>query len=225
MFEPEKFPEDLEAVGVEAAGQIAAATCRFLLWLAEFDRSGKWGPWECKSAAHWLSWRCGVDLASAWEQLRVARRLGELPTITGAFGNGELSWYQVRALAKIATPETDASLLDIARYSTGTQLARLVVAYRKVLEAQANAGAHAAHAKRSLRYFFDDDGFFVIKGRLSPEEGKVIEAALEATAAQLRAEARRAESTDDPADQAPGKPRTPGRPAGPTPWWRSPRPR
>src|ERR1700759_4758061 len=77
------------------AGQIAAATCRWLLLLAEFDRRREWSDGETKTCADWLSWRCSIMPATAREQLRVARRLAELPRITAAFASGVLSYSKV----------------------------------------------------------------------------------------------------------------------------------
>jgi hypothetical protein len=34
--------------------RIAAATCRWLLLVGEFDRRRAWAGWGCNSCAHWL---------------------------------------------------------------------------------------------------------------------------------------------------------------------------
>src|SRR6202012_1885028 len=80
------------------AGQIAAATCRWLLLLAEFDRRREGSDGETKTCAAWLSWRLWILPATAREQLRVSRRLAELPRITTAFASGVLSYSKVRAI-------------------------------------------------------------------------------------------------------------------------------
>ena len=212
MFEPDtaEMPiEYLSAAIVEDAAQIAAATCRKLLNIAELDRRATgnqfWG--DLRSTAHFLSWRCGIDLATARAEVRVARRLSELPAIRDAFSKGELSYSQVRLLVRVATSETDQSLCDIARYCTGAQLERMVRSYRRLLEIYADPAE--ANANRELSYFFDADGYLVIHGRLAPETGRVVKAALDAAAEQLRAEAKRGDLLDVGADQAPGRPRIP----------------
>jgi hypothetical protein len=78
---PEAPLERVEAALSEGAAHLAAATCRWLVHLAEFDRRGGWASWGCRSAAHWLTFRCGVDLQAAREQVKVARRLEDLPSI------------------------------------------------------------------------------------------------------------------------------------------------
>jgi len=86
----------------EESGQIAAAQCRMLAKLAELDaREDAAFAWDCKSAAHWLSGRCGYDMAASWEMVRVARRLRSLPAITEAFGTGQLNYHAVKALAHL----------------------------------------------------------------------------------------------------------------------------
>ena len=42
----------------ELAAHIHAATARWLLMVAEYDRRMAWADWDCKSCAHWVSWRC-----------------------------------------------------------------------------------------------------------------------------------------------------------------------
>ena len=44
----------LEAEITSLSAHIAAATCRFLLLVAEFDRREGWARWGCASCAEWL---------------------------------------------------------------------------------------------------------------------------------------------------------------------------
>jgi hypothetical protein len=48
--------ERLEAQICELAGHLAAATCRFLVLLGDFDARRGWASWEMGSCAQWLSW-------------------------------------------------------------------------------------------------------------------------------------------------------------------------
>jgi hypothetical protein len=50
--------ERLEAQICELAGHLAAATCRFLVLLGDFDARRGWADWEMSSCAAWLSWKC-----------------------------------------------------------------------------------------------------------------------------------------------------------------------
>ncbi|MFT5482324.1 MAG: hypothetical protein ACI9GW_000973, partial [Halieaceae bacterium] len=74
----------------QLAGQINAATYRFLKLLAEFDNNLGWsGDGATKSCAHWLNYRCGIALGAARERIRVAHCLEELPETNRALGEGE----------------------------------------------------------------------------------------------------------------------------------------
>ncbi len=50
--------ERLEEQICELAGHLTAATCRFLVLLADFDARRGWASWEMNSCAQWLSWKC-----------------------------------------------------------------------------------------------------------------------------------------------------------------------
>lgn len=63
----------------ELAGHLNAAHARWLSLIAEFDRRQAWAEWGVRSCAHWLNWKCGLDLGAAREKLRVAHALGGLP--------------------------------------------------------------------------------------------------------------------------------------------------
>src|SRR5215468_10237226 len=80
--EPHRVPlERVEAQICELAGHLAAATCRFLVLLADFDaRRG------------WLSWKCQMSSGTAREHVRVARALRDLPVIRARFAAGRLSY-------------------------------------------------------------------------------------------------------------------------------------
>src|SRR6516164_3821599 len=113
--------ERLEAEICELAGQLAAATCRFLVLLGDFDTRRGWASWEMTSCAAWLSWKCQMSSHTAREHVRVARALRDLPVIREEFGAGRLSYAKVRALTRIATPATEAGLAEIAGPMTGNQ--------------------------------------------------------------------------------------------------------
>ena len=127
--------ERLEARICELAGHLTAATCQFLLLIADFDARKGWADWEMPSCAAWLSWKCQIASGTAREQVRVARALGALPAITAEFAAGRLSYAKVRALTRIATPETEHDLLEMATPMTANQMERFAQAHRRVTEA------------------------------------------------------------------------------------------
>ncbi|MCA1842934.1 MAG: HNH endonuclease, partial [Actinobacteria bacterium] len=189
--------ERLEAEICELAGHLAAGECRWLLLLSEFDRREGWSGWGFQSCAHWVSYRCGLGLQAAREKLRVARRLGELPLVRAAFAGGELSYSKVRAVCRVARPETEATLLEMARYATTAQLEEIVRTYRKVTGREELRDANDRHDARFARWYWDDDGSLVLSARLTPEDGAVVLAALEAGR-------EAAESSENPRTRAHG---------------------
>src|SRR4051812_36187764 len=168
-FDVEALPmERLEAEITTLAGHIAAATCRWLLLVGEFDRREGWAGWGCKSCAHWLSWQCATGLRAAREQVRVARALAGLPAIHEAFAAGRLSYSQARALTRVARPDNEQELLALARQATAAQLERLVRSYVKADRLRVEA--RDAYERRELVWWQEDDGSFVVQARLPADD-------------------------------------------------------
>ena len=168
----------------ELAARIQAATYELLVMIREFDEREGWGE-GFQSCAHWLNWRTGLAMGAAREKVRVARALAELPRLSAAMRRGALSYSKVRALTRIATPATEASLLDFAGCATAAHVERLVRAWRRVDRIDAAEDERRRHASRHLDTWVDEDGMVVVRGRLSPEVGAVVQRALEAASDRL----------------------------------------
>jgi hypothetical protein len=163
----------------ELSAHVTAATARLLDLIREFDARDGWNT-GFRSCAAWLSWRVGLDLGAARQKVRVARALGALPRLAQAFARGELSYAKVRALTRVATPETEERLLKIGRAGTAHQVECIVRGWRRV-DRQAEARETARqHASRALHVYPDDDGTVVVRGRLTPEAGALLLRALAA---------------------------------------------
>jgi hypothetical protein len=171
-----------ERIGALAA-HLAAAMCRWLLLVAEFDARGGHAEQGAKTCVHWLSWCCGIGERAAREHVRVARRLRELPLICEAFAAGEISYSKVRALTRVASERTEQSLLTIARHATGAQMERLARRYSGVLRASADS-ARSSHQRRELHCDWLEDGSLSVRARLPAEDGALLLAALKAAQAQ-----------------------------------------
>ena len=181
--DPAPLPlERLEAQICELAGHLTAATCRFLILLGDFDAREGWASWEMPSCAAWLSWKCQMSSGTAREHVRVARALRDLPVIRGEFGAGRLSYAKVRALTRIATPDTDASLAELAGPMTGNQLERFARAHRQV----SSVDDTTARIRRRLAWRFEDDGSTSGTFHLPPLQGAVLLKALRAAAGDLQ---------------------------------------
>src|SRR5881628_1755650 len=134
----------------ELSAQLDAATARLLDLIREFDARGGWGNGSgFRSCAHWLTWRVGMDPGAARERVRVARALGTLPRLAEALACGKLSYSKVRALTRVATPETEERLLGVGRSGTAAHVERIVRGWRRVdrqAEARESARQHASRA-------------------------------------------------------------------------------
>src|SRR6266540_4338199 len=193
---------ELDRLGDEIAelsAHVEAATARLLDLIREFDTRGGWNT-GFRSCAAWLSWRVGLDPGAARERVRVARALGTLPLLAQALARGELSYAKLRALTRVATPETEERLLGVARAGTAAQVERIVRGWRRV-DRQAEARETARqHASRALHVYEDEDGTVVLRGRLAPEVGALLLRALAAARETLYQRARDEGTATPPTD-------------------------
>jgi 5-methylcytosine-specific restriction endonuclease McrA len=180
--------EVLEAEICTLAGHLAATTCRFLQALGDYDARRGWAEWDMPSCAAWLSWKCQLASGTAREHVRVARAMRALPTIRSEFAAGRFSFAKVRALTRIATPDSDADLAELAAPMTANQLERFARAHRVITAAE----DEQVRLSRRLTWRHNDDGSLSLSVRLPPEDGAAVLTAL------------RAAITDNPPAPGPG---------------------
>jgi len=171
--------EHLENQITELAAHIHAATFRLLELVREYDECEGWGGKGLISCAHWLNWKCGIDLGTAREKVRVAHALKVLPQISEAFRHGQVSYSKVRAMTRVATPKNEDYLLMIARHGTAVHVERLVRNYRNVKRVEALDSENTRHAQRELHWYVADEGYWVLRGRLTAEQGALVQTVLE----------------------------------------------
>ena len=178
----------LERLGDEIAelsAHLDAASARLLDLIREFDVRAGWNN-GFRSCAAWLSWRVGLDLGAAREKVRVAHALGTLPLLARALASGELSYSKVRALTRVATPDTEERLLAVGRAGTTEHVERIVRGWRR-MDRKAETEESARQQKsRALHVYPDADGMVVVRGRLTPEVGALLLRALEAARETVR---------------------------------------
>src|SRR5437870_13574763 len=108
----------------ELSAHLDAATARLLDLIRDFDARGGWNT-GFSSCAAWLTWRVGLEPGAAREWVRVARALGTLPRLVHALARGEISYSKVRAVTRVATPETEERLLAVAKAGTAAHVERI----------------------------------------------------------------------------------------------------
>jgi hypothetical protein len=173
------------------AGQLDAGSYRMIKLIAEFDEHKAWGDGGgVKSCAHWLNWKCGIAMGAAREKVRVAHCLEYLPLIDASFATGEISYSKVRAMTRVATPETEEALLEFARHGTASHVEQLVSKYKRVKRTMEDEAEQDREEARKLTYYQDNDGMWVINARLSPEAGSLLVKVVEALVAPIQEEKR-----------------------------------
>jgi hypothetical protein len=96
-----------------------------------------------------------------------------------------LSFAKIRAASRVATPDNEERLLDLARHGTASHVEKVVRAWRRVDRLAEQTEERERHRSRALTLYFDDDGMAILRGRLDPEVGAVLERALAAAGEAL----------------------------------------
>lgn len=181
-------PDVLTALGDEIASlsaRLNAGTYRLLALIAEFDRLEGWKREGFSSCVAWLAYRTRLDKMTAREKVRIARALAALPKTSEAMARGELSFSQVRAITRAADPESEEELLEHARTMSAAQLEKLVRSWKKLPREDETRLEARIHASRTLSIFPDDEGAYLIRGRLEPQVAALLMRAIEAASDAL----------------------------------------
>jgi hypothetical protein len=120
-----------------------------------------------------------MGMMMAREKIRVARSLSDLPLIDEAFSTGKISYSKVRAMTRVANPENEAFLLQIAEYGTANHLEYLVRKYQRCKRLQDPLEDDCWRQHKELAWHQDETGMYIINARLPPEEGALVIKALE----------------------------------------------
>jgi hypothetical protein len=174
VYDESMSKAQLQALGEEIAtfaARIDVATHALITRLRQFDAHEGHAYAELATCAHWLSWRTGIGLNAAREKVRVARALGELPRIDKLFSRGELSYSKVRAITRVATPETEQDFIDIALHATAAQIERLARAYERTREDEDDTIPKPRRYVRRSKTF---RGMERIEMQLPPEEAAIV---------------------------------------------------
>jgi hypothetical protein len=147
--------------------------------LAEANRQETFRDDGATSPESWAVERFGVSVPTARALTQVAENAGDLPNLTGALRQGEITFDKLRAVADVARPETERELLEAARECTVRQLADAAGARRSV--PKRGAGAEQ-HDRRFLRF---NDLFRTISIQLPPDSYAETKTAIEAQAKEI----------------------------------------
>lgn len=160
-----------------AARLWARSQCELVTLAADFADSGEWALDGSPTAAYWLAAVADVETCTTREWIRIGRALRTLPATADAFAAHEISYAKVRALTRLATPENEAELLDIARITPANHLARALAHWLNRTSDPASLEDHQ-HRRRSVTRRTEPDGMTVYTCRLPPLVAGHLDAAL-----------------------------------------------
>ena len=169
----------------EAQGAIVAA-------LGEVDRCQDFRDEGATSTEAWVVERYGVSPATARSFMGVGKVAWDLPRLVGSLCAGEISLDKVRAVAEVATPETDAQWCDQARECSVRDLVEVartsaaVAAGAGVRPAEsAGAVSEAPRSEHDRRFVRCNDAYRTITAQLPRDSYAEIKACLEARAKEV----------------------------------------
>ncbi len=184
------------------ASAIAAAEAELGAVLAEVERRGVHGSWDCSSVERFASWHCQLTPSRAADIATVGRALTELPVVAAAVVRGQLPLAKSAPIIAIAAPDTEAALVELATHATVSQTRRICASWRRAERVEAEAAALASadptadqisdptadpFLRSRVIVFRDHDGV-ELRARFDHVHGELVLASLDAAAALVRSE-------------------------------------
>src|SRR5262252_471970 len=153
-----------------------------------FDSNQGWVSEGNASTAGWLSEQCRIARSTAWERVRQARRLSELPGTADAFAAGEISHGHVGVITRAAEQigcealrDAEPILLEAARRLDARQLRYVTAQLRHCLDPDGSLKEANRDFQRRHLYLSElMDGMYAVDGLLDSEGGAVLREALDA---------------------------------------------
>jgi hypothetical protein len=192
-------------------GEDAACVLERLVKLERAVAAGKLGfaqrTAECmtwreqghRSAADWLAQKTKSSIGEAISTLETAGSLPALPATQEALRQGALSVQQVREIAAAASadPKSEADLIEAAGYLSlkGLQYRTRLVKMNSMNQAEQVASIRKG---RFLRHWFDQEGAFNLRARLTPDAGAEVMSNVRCRALFVAEEARHAGMAPEP---------------------------
>ena len=155
--------------------QLDAVLGGIVLHLGEVDRRQAYRDEGATSTEAWAAERFGISTPTARAYTHVGEKAWDLPHLVESLCAGDLSFDKVRAVADVATPETDQELCDQAKECSVRQLAEIA----RSKAAPKPPSARSEHDRRFLRF---NERFRTMTVQLPPESFAETRTFLEARA-------------------------------------------
>ena len=156
---------------------------------AELADGIEWAIAGSPTPAHWLAAVAEVEACTAREWIRIGRVLRGLSASADAFASGRLSYAKVRTLTRVATPENEAELVELALGVSANDLGRALARWLARSE-EPEALEEYQHQRRCVRWRTEGDGTVAFHVRLAPLAAGTLIAALTTQVMRTRPRAR-----------------------------------
>src|SRR3984957_11656200 len=138
-------PDELFNVREATEGRVA-------LRLAELERRQAFRDEGATSAANWATERYGISSATARALTHGGEKAWDLPHLIGAVCAGDISFDKMRAVADVATPETDEGLKEQAQRCTVRELTDVARTMAQVAASHSPTSSLSDHDRRFVRF-------------------------------------------------------------------------
>jgi hypothetical protein len=168
---------------VGLAGRLAAATCRWLLLVADFDARDGCARFGLASSARWVSHYCGLSHRTALEHVRVARALAAFAELRQAMSAGRLSYSHVRAISRLARDGEEQLVSDLVGFAEHATIGQLETMVRGLRTVQRNeADCQGVQPDEYVTHGWTAHSQWRMNARLDPEHGAVVQSGIETLA-------------------------------------------
>ena len=167
---------DIEERLRTVCGHLNVLNAQLVELAAEALVTGAWQGWGVRSLRHWLTWQAGISPGHAREVVGLAEARDTHPAIMSTFAAGAISMDQAATAIK-APAYLDERLAESATVATVPQLRTMVRAARATPPAPKQP---EAAPEETVTGWFDDDGYYHLRGVLDADHGRIVDSALSA---------------------------------------------
>jgi hypothetical protein len=181
----------------ELAGEISAAEANLAAVLAEVERRGIHSEWECRTIERFAGWHLQYAPGRARALADVGRAMAELPVVAEAVADGTLSFDKAKSIVKVAAPDTEMALVDLALHATTAQTQRICGKWHKVDQRDQHDPEtdEPVEQRPELLVVTDDDGV-ELRIRFDHVHGQLVVASIDSEAKAIRTERAKAAVID-----------------------------
>jgi hypothetical protein len=119
-------PEEVHTRALSARKLLGKAEKTLVSWLVEIQDRKLYQNFACSSIYHYASRYLKLAEHTVAEFLRSGRKLAELPLLSSAYEQGELSSTHIREITRVATPDTESFWYEAAKNCTTRKIEKMV---------------------------------------------------------------------------------------------------